>query len=163
MRSREKFVLLLRHGIAEDKGKTSDFDRALTAAGHEKMKRIARTLPEMFPDADTIYSGPLLRAVETAEHVAEAYSKVEVTQTDALRPEAKAAAFRDLLAATGGDNIICVGHEPNLSTIMLAVTGLSDSGRVTLKKGGFYGVRFDSDGDGKLEWLVPPRVLLRGE
>ena len=42
---RDRFVVLLRHGIAEEKseGKT-DSDRSLTSEGHARMKQIAKGL-----------------------------------------------------------------------------------------------------------------------
>lgn len=147
------FVVLVRHGIAEDKGGKSDFDRELTEAGAKKMKKIARVLAEIFPEADTIYSSPLIRAKQTAQHIADAYgSKLEISETDALRPEATPAYFRELIKHSGGENIICVGHEPNLSTITHDLTGAN----IVMKKGGFCGITWPSD----LEWLVPPSVLV---
>lgn len=161
MHQKEQFVILLRHGIAEDKGSEDDFDRKLTAAGAKKMKRVARALERIFPDADTIYSSPLVRAVQTAERVAKAYgSGLKINETDALRPEAEVAQFREMLAQAGGENIICVGHEPNLSHIMLEVTAMAPAGQVSLKKGGFYGVRFYANGDARLEWMIAPRIVV---
>ena len=146
-----QFVVLMRHGIAEDKGGKNDFDRELTDAGAKKMKKIARALAEIFPDADTLYSSPLVRAMQTAEHLASAYrGEIDVQQTDALRPEATFAYFRELIAKSGGENIICVGHEPNLSGIVRELTGAN----VVMKKGGFCGIR-----DGAIEWLVTPAVI----
>ena len=147
------FVVLVRHGIAEDKGGKSDFDRELTDAGAKKMKKIAKVLAEIFPDADTTYSSPLIRAKQTAQHIVEAYGskKLEISETDALRPEATPAYFRELMKHAGGENIICVGHEPNLSTIVHELTGAN----VVMKKGGFCGIQWPSE----LEWLVPPHVI----
>lgn len=153
MAQREPFVVLLRHGIAEDKGAKSDFDRELTEVGSRKMKKIARALAEILPDADTLYSSPLVRAVQTAERVAAAFGgKLSIQQTDALRPEATFAYFRELLANSGGENIICVGHEPNLSNFIREMTGAS----VVMKKGGFCGVRSN-----QLEFLLTPAILER--
>lgn len=153
---REQFVVLVRHGIAEDKGTKNDFDRELTEAGAKKMKKIGRALATVFPDADTIYSSPLVRAMQTAERIADAYgSKLRISQTDALRSEATVAYFRELIAHAGGENIICVGHEPNLSTI---VEELADA-RIVMKKGGCCGLRFSSSGSAQLEWLAPPHIL----
>ncbi len=115
----------------------------------------------MFPDADTIVSSPLVRAVQTAERVAKAYgSALTIDETNALRPEADVAEFREMLAQAGGENVIGVGHEPHLSRIMLEVTAMSPAGRVTLEKGGFYGVRFSASGDARLEWMIAPRILM---
>jgi phosphohistidine phosphatase SixA len=49
--------------------------------------------------------------------------------------------------------VILVGHEPDLTENMRAITGIK-SGRVELEKGGCYGIR-----DTTLEWILTPRVL----
>ena len=157
---RERFLVLLRHGIAEDaeEGK-SDEERALTSEGHAEMKQIARGLEEAFPKALAIYSSPLLRATQTALWVSKGYrSRVKVQTMDALRPAATTAEFRDFIEAIQERRAIIVGHEPNLSKIVAQLLGLS-SGRVELQKGGCYGVRLRADGAAVLEWLLSPRIL----
>ena len=159
----EKFVVLLRHGIAEPHGARSDDDaRILTATGNRRMKQIGRGLATRFPKAEVIYSSSLIRGVETAEWVEKGYgSSIAVKTYDALKPDASVDDFRALIAGSEARRIICVGHEPNLSTAMLAVTKMSSDGAIELKKGGCYGVRMFADGSAQLEWMLPPRVLRR--
>lgn len=162
MAQRDKFIVLLRHGIAENRAADKDdFDRRLTDIGNQRMKRIARALVRIFPDADTIYSSPLIRCVETAAWVAKAYGgEIGVMETDSLTPGSTIKEFRELLSQSGGENLICVGHEPNLSTVMLEVTGMR-SGYAVLKKGGSYGIRLSPSGEGQLEWMLPPRIVIK--
>jgi len=151
-----KFIVLLRHGIAEDKrpGMT-DADRALTSEGRKKMKEIARALASIFPEAEAIWSSPLLRAMQTAEAVAAAWDpKLRIEQTDALESQSHPAEFRKLLPRLDVDAAIFTGHEPNMTEIMTDLTGVQ--GALSLKKGGFYGVRMEDSPT--LEWMVPPRV-----
>ncbi|HEX3067648.1 MAG TPA: histidine phosphatase family protein [Thermoanaerobaculia bacterium] len=163
MESQEKFIVLLRHGIAEPHGAREDDDaRILTKTGNRRMKQIGRGLAEIFPKAEAIYSSPLIRCVETAEWVEKAYgSAVHMKTTDALKPDADVVAFRALLKKIKARYIIFVGHEPNLSTTMLAMTGLQSGNAIELKKGGGYGLRLAADGSANLEWMLPPRVLRR--
>lgn len=149
-----KFLVLLRHGIAEDKtAEKPDADRELTDEGRRRMKRIARSLARLFPAAKAIYSSPLVRCVQTAELVAKAYG-LDVKTTDALKPDGNVADVRKLLPAA--DFAIFVGHEPSLSAIMLDLTRMR--GEIELKKGGCYGIEFDGTA-GRLEWMLPPRVM----
>lgn len=163
MESQEKFIVLLRHGIAEPHGAREDDDaRILTKTGNRRMKQIGRGLAKYFPKAEAIYSSPLIRCIETAEWVEKAYgSAVHMKTADALRPSADVEAFRALLKKIKAHHIIFAGHEPNLSTTMLAMTGLQSDGAIELKKGGCYGLRLASGGDAHLEWMLPPRVLRR--
>ena len=150
-----KFLVLLRHGIAEDKSADmTDAQRQLTDEGRRKMKEIARSLARIFPEAEAIYSSPLVRAVQTAEPVAKEY-KLSIEQTPALTPQSTPEDFRKLLQQIKVDFAIFVGHEPNLSNIMLDLTKMR--GDVELKKGGSYGIDFEAFG--KLAWMLSPRVL----
>jgi len=160
MEREEKFIVMLRHGIAEDHGaRANDDERMLTETGHRRMEQIGNGIATLFPDAEVVYSSPLIRCVQTAEWVLKAYSSsLKIEKTDALRPDAGPAEFRALIASTTAHNIICVSHEPTLSSAMADLTGVTE-GAVVLKKGGCYGVRLFPGGGATLEWLLPPRVL----
>jgi phosphohistidine phosphatase len=57
------------------------------------------------------------------------------------------------------ENIMLVGHEPDFSITIGALTG----GRVVCKKGGLARVDITSTEplQGELVWLIPPKVLAR--
>jgi phosphohistidine phosphatase len=156
----ERFIVLLRHGIAEDaSAEKKDEDRGLTTEGHARMKEIARGLERVLPKAQVIYTSPLLRAVQTALWVSKGYkSRVTINTTDALAPSASAKDFRAFMDSVAERRVIIVGHEPNLTRSMAALTAVDDA-KLELKKGGCYGVRILGDGTGMLEWLLAPRVL----
>ena len=152
-------IILLRHGIAEKKGGKPDEERRLTDEGNQKMRTIARGLARLLPDAETVYSSPLVRAAETAEWVARAYGgKVQVETTDALKPGAGAEAFRKLLRKSKTECAFFVGHEPDLTALMRDLTRMSSQGELELKKGGCYGL--EADGElAKLVFMLTPSML----
>lgn len=155
-----RFFVLLRHGIAEERSDgRPDEERSLTAKGNERMKEIGRALPLIVPKAELIISSPLARALQTSLWVAKGYGrKVKIESSDALKPMARPKEFRTLIEKFSNRVVIFVGHEPNLSAIFSEITG-SKNGNVELKKGGCYGVSFDGQGGGMLEWLLTPRIL----
>ncbi|HEX7809790.1 MAG TPA: histidine phosphatase family protein [Thermoanaerobaculia bacterium] len=157
----ERFVILLRHGIAEEpSAEKKDEDRGLTAEGQKRMKQIARGLERALPKAQAIYTSPLLRAMQTALWVSKGYrSKANITTTDALAPSATKRQFLAFLKTIRERRLIIIGHEPNLTESLRAITGIEGSDGVELKKGGCYGVRVFPDGKGVLEWILPPRIL----
>ena len=120
------------------------------------MKEIARTLARIFPKPDHLYSSPFLRCTQTAESIANAYRKLSITTSDALRPEARPSEVRKLVQVTDERRVICVGHEPALTALMRDLTKIE--GVFELKKGGCYGIRILESG-ARLEWILPPRVL----
>ena len=159
MEKGERFIVLLRHGIAGDRdGSKPDEERELTEDGHRRMKEIARGLQELFPKAETIISSPLVRAQQTAKWVSKAYD-LPVETSPALSTDSDADQFRKLVESVTARRAIFVGHEPTLSAFMLALTGMT--GEIELKKGGCYGIRLGADGAGRLEWMLPPRAMRR--
>ena len=157
----ERLLVLLRHGIAEEaSADKKDEDRGLTSEGHARMKEIARGLVEALPKVQAIYTSPLLRAVQTALWVSKGYKSRVDDQRPATpsRPAPRRKQFRALVDSITERRVILVGHEPNLSTNMAALTGI-DRAKLELKKGGCYGVRIAPDGSATLEWLLTPRVL----
>ena len=150
-----KFLVLLRHGIAEDATpEKSDADRELTAEGRRKMEEIAAGLAYVFPEAEEIYSSPAVRAMQTAEPVAREYG-LKIKASDLLAP---AQSSRKLVDQVEVEYAIFVGHEPTLSKLMKELTKIS--GEIELKKGGCYGIAFEGD-SARLEWMLAPRVLRR--
>ena len=160
--SRDRIIVFLRHGQAEDAREgLSDDERPLTAEGHAEMMKLAAGVERAFPRAQTILSSPLVRAVQTALWVSKAYrSRIKVNETPALRASSHPDELAAVLHGMSERRIIVVGHEPNLTSNMLAMIGLSSAAhRLALQRGGCYAVRVRSDGDGALEWLLSPRIL----
>lgn len=154
----ERFIVLLRHGIAEDATPDKkDEDRGLTPEGHARMKQIARGLERVLPRVRAIYSSPLLRAVQTALWVSKAYrSRANVNPVDALSPSATPKQFLALVKSIKERRAVIVGHEPVLTQGLHALVGVEG---LELKKGGCFGVRLLPDGTAVLEWVLPPRIL----
>lgn len=159
---RDRFVVLLRHGLAEERGPDKpDEERSLTAEGHSRMKEIARGLESVFPRAEAISSSPLVRAMQTALWVSKGYrSRIEVQTTGALSPGSDPSELPSLIDSMPVRRMILVGHEPNLTQGLLALLGTREL-HLELKKGGCYGVRLHADGSASLEWLLSPKVLRR--
>lgn len=157
-------IILFRHGIAESRdGEKPDHERRLTKEGKREMKRTARALAGILPDAGAIYSSPLVRAYETAERLARAYEeRLSIETTAALEPGSDVEDFRALLRQTGASSAYYVGHEPNLTELMLALTHMHAGETLSLKKGGCYGIELkEIDEPARLRWMLAPDVLIR--
>lgn len=161
LQARERFIVFLRHGIAEESSpEKPDEERALTAEGHARMKQIGRGLERALPRVQTIHASPLLRAVQTALWVSKGYrSRAPVNATDLLAPGAVLEELLDFVRTAADRRIVLVGHEPGLSEAVRSLLGLPAALRMELKKGGCYGVRLLADGTAVLEWQLTPRIL----
>jgi phosphohistidine phosphatase len=110
-------LFLVRH--AEAAPGEPDELRPLTAAGRAVAPDLGERLADARPDA--VVSSPLLRARETAEQIARAAGLTPAAD-ERLAPGATA---EDLQAAVAdlGETVIAVGHQPDCSAILFALTG----------------------------------------
>jgi phosphohistidine phosphatase len=110
-------LFVVRH--AEAAPGDPDELRPLTDAGRATARALGDRLAER--DLDAILSSPLLRARETAEAIARVADLV-AEPDDRLAPGADADSVREAVAGRG-DNVVTVGHQPDCSEIVLALTG----------------------------------------
>ena len=163
-------LLVIRHGAAMDKeewaktGKSDDL-RVLTSEGMEEMKEIARGLREQVKNLDVVATSALVRAVQTAEIVGEAYDISEVKKIAALSPDAEVKDFEKWCEDFDDvKRIAIVGHEPHLTALVSWLLNDDDDAVLELKKGGCCLLEFDSKikgGDGILRWLMTPKQLAK--
>jgi phosphohistidine phosphatase len=134
-------IWFLRHGEADDG--QPDFERQLTQKGQRQSADAGKTLKALGVELDLCVSSPRVRARETAEIACEPLG-VEVVLDDALA----GGEFDPLVLAAGLDNVLLVGHEPDVSDAIQQLTGA----RVDMKKGGLAGVE-----DRELRVLLRPK------
>lgn len=152
-------VLLVRHGEAvDDAPGLGDAGRWLTPAGRETTRRVARLLAKDRAQRPAeIWTSPLVRAVQTAEILAERVKRgVEVTVRRELTPGEDEEAVLAILARYEGKGpIALVGHEPQLSAIAVSLLpGVEWPG---LKKSGVLGVAWNGAGAGVMRFLLQPK------
>ncbi len=159
-------LYILRHGAAVTRGSeefADDSKRPLTPEGKKKMQEIAQGLCRLGFDPDWIVTSPLVRAVETAEIVAESLkTKLPMDFCDALRPGRSTEALISFLARhPNRKRVMVVGHEPDLSQMAGRLVGASRA-RLAFKKGGCCLISFDEfppKSPGELIWWLTPRIL----
>ena len=151
-------LYFLRHGKADwpDWDKPDD-ERPLTKDGKREMTRIANFLRELKVKPARIISSPLPRALQTAE-IAAAALEVELRQDRALAKGFTATKLRALLKRAGAGDLMIVGHDPDFTANIRALTGAN----VKLGKGGIARVDLDDPAEGgRLMWLIPPKIARR--
>ncbi|HUN77699.1 MAG TPA: phosphoglycerate mutase family protein [Solirubrobacteraceae bacterium] len=155
---------LLRHADAEPHGTRPDSDRRLTPRGERQSRAAGRALARMGVTFDAALASPKERALRTAALALEVWG--EDDQADNTPPpelelhEPLRSGFdaRDALALLagldGGGRVLAVGHEPDLSGVVAALTGA----RIDLKKGGLAVVS-SAGAAGELVLLLRPAEL----
>ena len=135
---------LLRHGDAADG--SPDAERPLTKKGERQARAAGRALAALGVKLDACMTSPKVRAARTARLACEPLG-IEPQ----LEPKLAGGPFdAEALAAGLGDNVLFVGHDPDFSMAVHALTGA----QVRMKKGGLAGVE-----KGELTVLLRPAEL----
>jgi len=149
---------LLRHAEAEPHGARADSERRLTGRGERQARAAGVALARLGASFELVMFSPKVRARQTAELAAEAWSEEQRERMSVCRPLAgrfELDQLRELLRGVSeAGRVLLVGHEPDLSLLAGSVSG----GRVDLKKGGLAALRLEGAG-GELLLLLRPREL----
>ncbi|HEV2213562.1 MAG TPA: histidine phosphatase family protein [Gammaproteobacteria bacterium] len=159
-------ILVIRHTEAEEvhdaavAGRT-DAQRALTKEGAKRMKKAAQGLREWVEDLNLIVSSPLLRAVQTADILAEAYPRAAREQHARLAPGFHPQKLLEWCLKQSGP-LALVGHEPDLSGWVGYVSSGAQRGLVNMKKGSVCCLDVPEaahPGEGRILWLLTVKQL----
>ncbi len=163
-------LVIVRHAIAGDRdawAKTGEDDskRSITDAGRRSVKRVARGLVELVQQVDTIATSPLVRAVQTAKILSNAWDGPKPKRIDALLPGAKREDLMTWLEEQSeAETIALVGHEPSLGLIGSWLLASPLNHFIELKKGGACLLEWQdapAAGTAWLRWMMPPAALRR--
>ena len=148
-------LCFLRHGEADWPHWTRpDDERPLTDFGKKEVRQVAKLLDRLKMKPNLVVTSPLPRGLQTAE-VAAGQLKTKLRQDEALEPGFGISELRTLLKRHGSKVLMLVGHEPDFTSVISALTGAS----LKLSKAGVALVDFDPETEkGRLLWLFPPKV-----
>ena len=155
-------LYILRHASAGTRRANPKIDvkRPIDKEGKQQCLLVGGYLSALNVQFDRVVSSPLKRALQTASLVSNETgydSKIEISE--ALSPEASVAKFQELVRALEKyDNVLVVGHNPNLAVFMGSLIAPGGRTSIRLRKGAV--ARIDCARlPGTLHWLVDPRIL----
>ena len=162
---REIQLYVIRHGVAAERGDAwpDDSERPLTSNGAARLRRAGRSLASLGVVFDLILTSPLVRALQTAEILADAQeNRPPIAVLDALSPGgAHAGVLAELEKhARKARKIAIVGHAPGIGE--LAARLISARRPLALKKGAIARIdvaALPTTEPGILRWLLPPKLL----
>lgn len=158
-------LYLVRHADAEktQPGK-GDKDRELTREGKDIIQKTADKWVSFIKNPDFICTSPYIRAVETAEIIAESFEfEKEIIKDKALSSGGYTKDLITLVNSLGGEDILVVGHQPDLSEHVSNLIS-SKGALIEFKKAAIAKISFKDKADfskGYLEYLIPPQVFLK--
>lgn len=160
-----KYLILYRHGMAEDKSKAPNDDlRSLSIRGKNLLKKSVLGFETMLSNHSDvkIYSSPKIRARETAEMLSEELDLENPTYLDFLGTGGSVRLLRELVAdMEPGATAIIVGQQPYLSLWSQEISGTF----LRFRKGTAACFRFPDEGEGEtkaeLRWYLQTREFVK--
>ncbi|MDP9151345.1 MAG: phosphohistidine phosphatase SixA [Myxococcota bacterium] len=155
-------LYVMRHGAAEERAASHiDADRALTAAGRDRVRRVALALLEAGEEPHEMFTSPLVRAVQTAEILAHTTRLGErgaiVSARREIAPAGDLGGLVRVLALEIHKRVMLVGHEPDLSALVATLAGRMDQ---PFDKAMVVGIQVNGGGaSGKLRFVLDPKTL----
>ncbi|MGD0524259.1 MAG: phosphohistidine phosphatase SixA [Polyangiaceae bacterium] len=155
-------LYVMRHGPAEDRSESGlDEDRPLSVAGRARVRDVAKLLSDSNEEPLHIVTSPLVRAVQTAEIVAqvtrlgEKDGAVEVRR--GLAPGSDAARLVRSLVVEGKKRVLLAGHEPDCSAL---VASLVPTFERPFDKAMVVGLHLPDQGPGaRIRFVLDPKKL----
>jgi phosphohistidine phosphatase len=149
-------LYFLRHGKADwPDWKKPDGERPLTKVGRKEMRQVGEFLVRCNVQVDLVLTSPLPRAAQTAD-IAAKHLKAVCREEKMLAPGFSVRDVPRLVRKYPRDSLMLVGHEPDFSSVIEALTG----GNVKMAKAGLALVDY-AEKEGRLLWLVPPKISRR--
>ena len=135
-------IHIVRHAEAiERSAEIPDEHRFLTRRGISRFRKVAKSLKKLGIKPDVIITSPLVRAVQSADILAETLRhKGELQVAALLAPGFRPESLDELLSHyPQAREIALVGHEPDLGALAQAL--LAAQGACTIKKGAVLSVK----------------------
>jgi len=157
-------IFILRHASAGSPRANPllDLKRPIDKDGKTQCLQLAHVLNALKLNFDLVVSSPLKRAQQTAQLVAtETGYEQKILISNALAPGATFAQFQRLLRdCSTSENLLVVGHNPNLTQFLsqLLGVGANDNSSVRLRKGSLARVNLQRN-TAVLQSLIDPRVV----
>lgn len=148
-------LFIVRHAEAVEKGTMPDEMRYLTADGRVFFRKTAERLRKQEIEPDIILTSPLVRAVQTAEILAE---RLNFDGELAVAPDLAGLVTVEGLRRLVGPwpqarRVVVVGHEPFLSALVGEILGLNRT--FQFEKGGCVALKYDFEGEpGRFKWYL---------
>jgi phosphohistidine phosphatase len=161
-------LYLLRHGIAAERGLPEYADdslRPLTEEGRRKVARVADAMAAWKLTFELVLASPYIRARETAEIVVQTLGLQKKLQfSEHLACDADPSALVEQVKAVRPppEDVLLVGHEPDLSELVSLLLIGNRELPMTFKKAGLCKLAVSDLRPAKcatLEWLLTPKVM----
>lgn len=163
-------LYVLRHASAGTRRANAvlDLKRPLDKDGKRHCLHLGMVLNAMKLSFDLVVSSPLKRSLQTAQLVGtETGYESKILISNALAPTATYAQFQRLVRECSKfENVLVVGHNPNITTFLGALIGATPTAvtdpqqaHVRMRKGALARVSLQRGMPATLSWMLDPRTV----
>ena len=142
-------LYILRHGISEARNESkypNDLERPLSKRGKSKINEIGELMDDLDIKPDYILSSPAKRSSESAKLIQKmlGIKKERLLTSNNLLPELPISGIiEEISEKYESKDVLLVGHEPMLSTLISQLTSGNPDATIQLKKGALCCLKFD--------------------
>ena len=147
-------IFLVRHGKAEDGHPLGDEARALTEEGREEFREHARKLAGHMT-VEGIVTSPAVRAVQTAEILAEACGVARLEVRSEISVDRGSARSIEVVCREMGPGWALVGHNPSMAEALAHLISHSH-GAPQFRKGAVVALVPGESLPWQLKWVASP-------
>lgn len=151
-------LFLLRHADAEAHA-ASDLERPLSEKGLRQAKDIAAFLKRLKTPPKIVLSSPALRAQQTAQPVAAALGVECILCTWARPGMGTEDALQEIPAYAPFQEVLLVGHQPDLGMLAARLIGAPDPARIHVRKASLLQLTMTAPTGALLEALIPCHLM----
>jgi phosphohistidine phosphatase len=159
-------LYIVRHGLAGERGDPrypNDRLRPLTEEGGKRFAATIQVLIRAGLRPGIVATSPLIRCLQTAEIIVDqAHGNPKLVEIAALEPESDLDALIDWTIEQHTDEVVWVGHAPDVSDLAAGLLSGDGDCRIRFAKGAVACIAFEGPlarGEGELQWLVTAKVL----
>jgi phosphohistidine phosphatase len=158
-------ILFVRHARAETRAEfkgDDDLQRPLTPAGRKEARKAFKRIAEVYPKPEKIISSKAVRAIDTADILANAFGVKGFEQSEELNPGCDMGKITHVLAGLEkkAEWIAIVGHDPDFTELVSEITA-DGSLRIDFKKAACVEVDVTALNPlkGELKAMLPPKIM----
>ncbi len=140
-----------------------NFKRELTERGKQQAHQLAAFFSRLKNQPQLVLTSPVVRARQTAEAISQRLESARLLEqswlASGMAPEIY---ISELRAFSQFENVLLVGHEPDLSSTIAFLLGNQNPENLKMRKASICALKIQSlgPGCGILQYFLPPDLLL---
>lgn len=140
-------------------GVNSDFDRPLSERGRTDAQIMAQTLARIHPHVKSIFTSPLVRAVETGEVFGREFEREPETSRRLTPGSSHESLLETILSQAKDASVVIIGHQPDMSNFISHLISPARAATVDMVTCAIACLELETNDTAHLRWLITPDIV----